>query len=889
MSIHPAPPSDVLLADGRVAVVRPLTAQDLPAVDRLHDRASDEALRLRFFAAGRRQAHAYVEHLSTSGSTTALVAELGGDLVGIVTAERIGADVEEVAFLVDGRVNGQGLGSLLLEHLADGAAARGVTRMTAEVLVENRGMLRVFADVGFDVVQRPDGEVVTVDLDPRTTDRFLAAADRREATAEARSLKPLLHPASVAVVGARRDGTGIGAAVLRSIVAGGFAGRVVAVHPSAESVGGVPASPTHAALGEPVDLVVVTVPAQAAVDAVRDAALAGVRAAVVISSGFEELGAHGRDLQREMVATARAHSMRLVGPNCLGLLTRDGTSTLNATFHDGVPPAGGLAIASQSGGVGIVLLDLARRMDLGVGTFVSLGNKADVSGNDLLSAWRDDPGVTAAALYLESFGNAVKFARIARDFAQHKPLLAVVGGRSTGGRRAGASHTAAAASSTVGIAALFAQAGVIGCDSAEEMAELALLLAEQPRPRGVRLGVLSNAGGMGVLAADAADDHGLTVPALSADVTAALSRHVHGTVGIANPIDVGAAAEASDLAAATAVLLDTDEVDAVLVVLVATAVKDPTEALRALNQVRESHPDTPLVLVPLGDVETEAGGGFTRLPSVTAAVRALARAARYDAWLRAPHEESPRTSPAVVADVRSAAQTVVATVGEGFIGPDTVRDLLTPYGLAPEGQVLTDVGEIRRLVDRLTTPVALKVADPRVVHKTDRGLVRVGVNSGDDAAAAVEEFARTLGVESVPVLVQPMRHGVELAVGLVRDPVFGPLVMVAAGGVATDVLDDRVFLMPPLTPRDAVRAVHGLRLWPLLDGFRGEPPVDRRALEELVVAVGRLAVEVPEVAELDLNPVLAHPGGVALVDVKVRLATCEAGSSPLLRALRAPR
>ena len=889
MSIHPPPASDVLLADGRVAVLRPMTVADLPAVDRLHDRASDEALRLRFFSVGRSQAHTYVEHLSTSRDTTSLVAELGGDLVGMVTAERVDPDVEEVAFLVDGSVNGLGVGSLLLEHLADGAASRGVTRLTAEVLVENRGMLRVFSDVGFDVVQHQDGGVVTVDLDPRSTDRFLAAADRRHASSEARSLAPLLHPASVAVVGARRDGTGVGAAVLRSIVAGGFAGRLVVVHPSAASVGGVPAHPSYAAAGEPVDLVVVTVPAQAAVEAVRDAAVAGVRAAIVISSGFEELGAHGRDLQREMVATARVHSMRLVGPNCLGLLTRSGTSTLNATFHDGVPPAGGLAIASQSGGVGIVLLDLARRMDLGVGTFVSLGNKADVSGNDLLSAWRDDPTVTAAALYLESFGNATKFARIARDFAQHKPLLAVVGGRSSGGRRAGASHTAAAASSAVGVAALFAQAGVLGCDSAEEMAELGLLLAEQPRPAGVRLGVLSNAGGMGVLAADAADDHGLAVPALSADVTAALAQHVQGTVGFTNPIDVGAAAEASDLAAATAVLLDTDEVDAVLVILVATAVKDPADALRALAQVREDHPGKPLVLVPLGEVPTGIGSGFTRLPSVEAAVRALARAARYDAWLRAPHEESPRTSPTVVAEVRAAARAAITDLGEGFLGPDTVREVLAPYGLVPEGRVLSDVAEIRRFVDRLTTPVALKVADPRIVHKTDRGLVRIGIGSGGEAGTAAEDFARILGVESVPVLVQPMRHGVELAVGLVRDPVFGPLVMVAAGGVATDVLDDRVFLMPPLTPRDAVRAVRGLRLWPLLDGFRGQPPVDRRALEELVVAVGRLAVEVPEVAELDLNPVLAHADGVSLVDVKVRLATSPPDPSPSFRALRAAR
>ena len=677
MPVLPVPSSaDVLLTDGTVAVLRSLQAADLPAVRALHDRASEESLRMRFFAAGRAPAHVYVDHLVTSGTTTALVAELDGEVVALVTAERVDEEIEEVAFLVDDRLAGHGLGSLLLEHLAASAHERGVRHLTAEVLAWNRRMLGVFVDAGFEVVRRADGEVIEVDLDPRPTEGALAAADRRDAASEARSLAPLLHPRSVAVTGVRRDGTGVGAAVLRSIVAGGFTGRLVVIHPTADEAGGVPAYSTLADVPEPVDLVVVAVPAEAAVGAVRDAVAAGVRAAVVISSGFGELGARGADLQREMVRLARSHSMRLVGPNCLGLVVNVPDSPLNATFHEVLPPVGGLAVASQSGGVGIVLMDLARKLRLGVRSFVSLGNKADVSSNDLLAAWLEDPDVTAAALYLESFGNARKFARVAREFSEHKPLLVVVGGRSDGGRRAGASHTAAAASSAVGVAALFAQAGVITCDGADDLAATALVLAEQPRPRGTRLAILSNAGGIGVLAADAADDCGLSVPELSAELSARIGRHVLGTVGTANPVDAGAGAEPDDLAATAALLLETDEVDALVVVLVATGVSDATAAVRALVAARRGRPDKPMLLVPLGGVRLPADGvpGITCLDSVERGVRApvahrdvrgLATGARATRSAVGPAAAAARCRSTAHAAARPAGRGLPRTAGRG--------------------------------------------------------------------------------------------------------------------------------------------------------------------------------------------------------------------------------
>ncbi|MCW2794501.1 MAG: family N-acetyltransferase [Nocardioides sp.] len=889
--------ADVLLADGTVAVVRPLLPTDRQGLHELHEGASDASLRLRFFAIGHKAGRDYVSHLfdATAAPTVAsLVVTLHGRIVALGTAEQVAPDVAEVAFLVAEDLHGQGMGSLLLEHLAAVCRDRGIRRFVAEILSDNYPMLRVFLDAGFEVTRdAADLGSVHVEMGTAASARAVEAADARESRAEARSLAPLLYPRSVAVTGVRRDGSGIGAAVLASIRSGGYTGSLHVVHPTAVTLGGLPAAARFVDLPGPVDLAIVAVPAPRALDALRDAAAAGIPAVVVISSGFEELGAEGARLQREMLDLAREHSMRLVGPNCLGVMGNDPDIRLNATFSHAVPPPGGLAIASQSGGVGIALIDIARDLGLGVASFISLGNKADVSGNDLLAAWFEDPHVTAAALYLESFGNASKFARVARRFAERKPLLAVVGGRSSGGRRAGVSHTAAAAASGVGVDALFAQAGVIGCRSAEELAETALLLAGQPLPQGPRIAVLSNAGGFGVLAADEADQCGLVVPELSASVREVLARHVLGTTGTSNPVDAGAGAAPEDVAAITAALLDSDEVDAVVVVLVRTSVSAPGPLVAALARCRAEHPGKPVLLVPMGglDPTEDQLTGITRFRSVTTAVRALARVVRYAAWLRIPHDEPLDTDDDRAAAAREVAEARLAGVGAGagWLSPTDAVELLEPYHLAPVGIEAPDPVAAAQAADELGCPVAVKVADPAVVHKTDRGLVRVGLRSTAEVMAAARAFSEELGRDEVPVLVQPVVTGVELALGVVRDPGFGPLVMVAAGGVNVDLLADRVFLVPPLTRGDAARALRSLRCWPLLDGFRGSARVDVEALERLVVDLGALAADVPQVAELDLNPVVVTPTDCVLVDVKVRLAAASAVNAGIPRQLRRPR
>ena len=875
--------ADVLLTDGTVAVVRPLRAEDAGAVHDLHDKVSDEAIRLRFFAPSRHAAHSYVDGVLSRPATLAMVAEVRGEIVALGTAEPMDETTCEVAFLVADETRGQGVGTLLLEHLAALARDRGFTHLEADVLVENRAMLGVFTESGLSVGRSSDGGMVVVGLTTEAGAEVMAKADEREFRAEAASLAPLLHPHSVAVVGVRSDGTGIGAGVLRAIRNGGFQGTVAAVHPRAQSVLDVPAYPAVSDVPGPLDLVVLCVPAHAAADVLRDAAKAGVRAAVVVSSGFGELGADGAARQRELAATARSLGIRLVGPNCLGLLCNDADVRLNATFQDVVPPPGGLAIASQSGGVGIVMLDLAREVGLGVRTFVSLGNKADVSSNDLLAAWYDDPEVTAAALYLESFGNAVKFGRFARRFAERKPLLAVVGGRSSGGQRAGASHTASAASPAVGVSALFAQSGVIECVDAEELARTALLLSEQPLPRGRRLGIVSNAGGMGVLAADAAEELGLEIPEFSTELQARMAELVQGTTGTGNPVDAGAGAPPEAMADLVGAVLASGEVDALLLVPVATGVTDGRASLAAMLRVRADHPDVPVVMVPLGglDVPDSDGPPVTSYRTTASAVRALSRVVRYAEWLAAPHGKAAPADQAVRRAVqRRAGELLAVAGGDGWLTPEQAGELLGAYGVEGLGETAVGAEATVEAARRIGYPVALKVADPDVVHKTDRGLVRVGVADDLAVASAVADFAAELGAVS-PVLVQAMAEGVEIALGIVRDPSLGPLVMVAAGGIATDVWDDRVFLVPPVTGADASRAVRSLRLWPLLEGYRGAPTADVPALERLLVDLGRLAADVREVVEVDLNPVMVGEHGCAVVDVKVRLAAPSARTRTL--------
>lgn len=889
----PTTSADVLLTDGSMAAIRALEPTDRGSLEALHEGVSETSNRLRFFGGGRASGQHYVEHLfSREAAEIALVALVGGQVVAVATAEREDATSAEIAFLVADDHRGHGVGILLLEHLAAAGRDRGITRFTAEVLTENVAMAAVFRAAGFEVERTASHGVTVVAMSTVASARAVSAADARECLSEARSLEPLSRPRSVAIVGVSRTGTGIGAAILNSILEGGFTGEVVVVHPRQHEVAGLRAYPRLVDVPGRIDIAVVAVPARRVMAVMADAVAAGVALVVVVSSGFADVGPAGAVLQHELVQLAREAGIRLIGPNGLGVQVNDPEVRLNATFSDLVPRAGGFALASQSGGVGVALLDVAVRTGLGVRTFVSLGNKADVSGNDLLAAWMDDPEVTAAGLYLESFGNAPKFARMARRFSERKPLMVMLGGSSVSGGRGGASHTGAAATSPVAAEAMFGYSGVIPCHNVEEMAQAALVFAEQPLPRGRRTAVITNAGGMGILACDAADEVGLVVPALSSALQRRLRKRAPDLAGTANPVDLGAGATPVTLAAAVGEVLASGEVDALLVVLVATRVGDPARLVQTLVDARTSEPELPVTLVVIGaPVPESATPGVSVLPTITAAIRALTQVSRYAAWLEVPRNDPAPTNLARAIEARSWAGRHLdgGAAPEGWLEPALVTTLLAPYGAGPLGTVAFGAVGVAAAAEKVGFPVAVKVVAPHVVHKTDRGLVRIDLTTPAAVMDTVRAFEAELEPTPVGVLVQPVCTGVEMALGLVHDPTFGPLVMVAAGGTATDLLADRVFLLPPLDAGSVARAVRSLRSWPLLDGYRGAPRVDVAALERLILALGELGTDVPEVAELDLNPVLVGVDGVHLVDVKVRVARASTIDAGVPRRLRAPR
>ncbi|HEX6869603.1 MAG TPA: GNAT family N-acetyltransferase [Micromonosporaceae bacterium] len=876
--IEPAAPAgvDALAADGRIVRLRSVTTQDADALADLHARGSTESLRMRFFGVpGRGVLATEVARLVRPAGEDheVVVAEQGGVLIGVASYERVPptGSRAEFAVFVDESHHGRGIGTLLIEHLVARARHHGVTELYGEVMAGNAGMLQVAGDLSGRSPGRPGAGVVDVGLATTVDATTLAEADARDRVAEHASLRPLFAPASVAVVGADRDAGGVGRATLRSLVDFGFTGRVYAVNPHTTSVAGVACWPQLSAIGEPVDLAVVAVPAQAVSEVLTDAGAAGVGAVVVLSAGFAEIGEAGRQRQADLVRIARRHGMRVVGPNCVGVLNTDPAVRLAATFAPVLPAAGGLALASQSGAVGAAVLEHAARTGVGVSAFVSLGNKADVSGNDLLSYWYDDPATTAVALYLESFGNPRRFARIARALARRKPVIAVFSGRSVApGPRGGAAAVGPGPVDSA-VDSLCAQAGIVRTDHLGELLDAARMLTDQPLPEGARLGLVSNAAGVNLLAADAAAPAGLLVPRFSEPLRAELARLVEGA---GNPLDLGAAATPEAFAAALDRVAGSGEVDALLIAVAASRANDIPAILAAAGAVADQHRQLPMAAVVLG-APAPTALGERRAPVFDLperAVAALGKAARYAAWRREPLGEQPQLPGVATGPARATVRAALAQ-GAGWQPPARVAEILGHYGV-PMLTTVTAVGE-DEVADKCSTiayPVAIKAADPLVVHKSDVGAVRLNVTDESGARAAYRAIAAALAVARPAVLIQPMAAGqVELVAGIVPDSWFGSLVMLGVGGGHAELFADQALGLVPITDRDAGRMWRSLRAAPLLTGYRGSPPVDTGSVEDLLLRLGRLAEEVPEVVELELNPVLVGPVGAMVVDARMRL------------------
>ena len=882
---------DVVRADGGLVHIRPVQDGDREALLALNARVSDRSIYHRFFILSRHAADLYVDRLlrPVSSEHQALLAFIGAELVGVAAFERLDTTSAEFALLIEDRDQHEGIGTLLIEHLASIARHAGVHRFVADVLAENTAVIRMIRDLGFDITTERERDVVGLSFDLDLTPRVVAAIDDREREADRASMRPLLAPRSVAVIGAGARPRSVGHEVLRNILDGGFTGAVHVVNPKHDRVLGVPSVPSPLELPVAVDLAVVAVPAASVLEVVRACGERGTRGVLLLTAGFGETGDAGKTLQHEVLATARRYGMRLIGPNCLGLVNTDPAVRLNATFAPLSMRPGTLGLVSQSGALGTAVLAAAQRLGPGVAQFVSVGNKADVSGNDLLLAWECDEHTSVIALYLESFGNPRKFAHIARRVSRSTPIIAIKAGRSAAGQRAGRSHTAAAASSDSVVDALFIQSGVLRVDRMEQMLDVARLLSDQPVPAGRSVAIVGNSGGPGILAADAAEAAGLVVVELD-DATSKLIRHAVGSAASCrNPVDLGAAAQPGEAGEAVRILLDAPEVDAVLTVFTETLVADPDEVMTAVVTATVTSGKPVAATQVGGDARSVAVPGTNRAVPVFAfpepAATAMGFACRYEQIRSAPLGEAARLHPVDAEGARSLVADRLA-VDAGWLGPEDAARLLIRYGISMCPQrVVADTDAAVRAAAEFGYPVAVKLAGG-VVHKTDVGGVRLGV--GDETALR-EAFAAVRAAGSASdVLIQPMvAAGTELIAGAVQDAQFGPVIMLGAGGVLADMIADRQFRLAPVSVEDAEEMIAGLRTAPLLDGYRGRQKVSRRALRTLLLQLAALADDLPEVAELDLNPIICRGDQLLVVDAKIRIAPSPPTPDPMLRQLRA--
>ncbi|WP_432987024.1 GNAT family N-acetyltransferase [Dactylosporangium sp. CA-233914] len=849
--------ADVLLSDGTTVHLRPIRPDDADRIVALHSRFSERTRYLRYFSAYPRIPQRDLDRFVNVDhhDREAFVVEHAGELIAVGRYERLGhgSHQAEVAFVVEDAHQGRGIGSVLIEHLVAAASTEGITEFEADVLPVNQAMLRVFMAAGFHIERQfADGVVHLWFPIAATPDSMRVQRDREQRT-EARSIGRLLNPRGVAVYGARSGGTGVGAVLLSHLKAAGFAGDLVPVHPSAAVVGGLPAVTSLSSTARAIDLAVVAVPAEAVPSVVADCAAAGVHGLVVVSAGFAEAGPAGAGAQAALLRAVRDQGMRLVGPNCLGVANTDPGVRLNATLAPLLPRAGRVGFFSQSAALGTALLAEADRRGLGLSTFVSAGNRADVSGNDALQYWREDPHTDAVLLYLETFGNPRKFARIARELARRKPVAAVASPV-----RPPALDAVTVGPDARGVAALFASSGVIRVDTVAELFDVGLLIADRPLPTGDRIAVVTNAAALGVLTVAKAPAAGLRIAE-------------------GYPRDLGPAVTEVDFVRAVHAALDDERVDAVVAAYAPALAEGDQLGVAELLRTSTADAPRPLAVVMPADPSFTVAPAYSdedppalpMFPAIEEAVRALGRVARYAAWRREPVGARPAL-PGVDTVLGTQIATRLAEAGAGDRGE--ADELLAAYGIAVVPSRWACGDRVLDVAAAVGLPVALKVATKPWRHRIDLGAVRLNLTTPQAVAEAYQELERLFGL-GVEVVVQPMvAPGVACVVEVVDDPSFGPVVGFGLGGEAADLLGDRAWRPVPLTDRDAAALVRAPRAAPLLTGYRGADPVDLDALADLLLRVGRLVDEQPSLSSLTLNPVLARPSGLAVLHATAEFA-----------------
>jgi acetyl coenzyme A synthetase (ADP forming)-like protein len=698
------------------------------------------------------------------------------------------------------------------------------------------------------------------------------------------ALDPIFKPRSIAVVGASRSPNTIGHQTLANLVNYGFTGAVFPINPKADSIHSIKAYPSVAALPDMVDLAVITVPKQLVLGVAEECGQQGVRGLVVITAGFKEVGGVGVQLERDLVGIVEKYGMRMIGPNCMGVLNTDPAYAMNATFAPVMPPGGRTAFVSQSGALGLSVLDYAAEYGIGVSQFASIGNKPNVSGNDLLLQWEHDPNVDVVLMYVENFGNPRRFLEIASRLTKTKPIIVLKSGRSAVGAHAAASHTGALAASDLAVDALLAQAGVLRAASIEELFDMAMAFGVSALPRSRRTAVLTNSGGPGILVADALEPYDIEMVDLAASTVAKLQAVLPPEASLRNPLDMIASATPTSYRMALEALLGDPNVDAAISIFVPPLGVNQTDVAEAIVSAAATMRDKPVLAVLMGRDGLPQGRAELRDAHVPAyvfpesAARGLAALNRQREWLqRAEHDKREL----LAVDAARGRAIVAGAVQQGRTKLDELEalELLAAYGIptAPAA-IATSAEAAATIAERIGYPVALKIVSAEIMHKTDVGGVRTGVMHAEDVRAAFDEivYAATQAVPHASVsgvLVQRMiKSGPELIAGVTRDALFGPLVMFGLGGIYAEALRDVTFRIAPLGDADAGDMISGIRAKKMLQGMRGQPPINVAALKNVLRRVSQLAVDLPELAELDLNPILAFDNGVVAVDARVKLS-----------------
>jgi acyl-CoA synthetase (NDP forming)/RimJ/RimL family protein N-acetyltransferase len=852
--------ADVVLRDGGTAHLRPIAPDDADALQRFHVSQSPESIYLRFFApmprlsAGDLHRFTHVDHVDR----VAFICTVGDEIVGVGRYDRVAPTTAEVAFNISDAHHGRGLGSVLLEHLAAAARENGVHRFVADVLPQNRKMIAVFRDAGYEVKHAYDDGVISVAFNIDPTEKSLAVMEAREHRAEARSVHALLNPSSVVVIGAsRREGT-IGHQLLSDLIDAGFTGRLEVVHPEADAVLGVRAHRRLSDVPGPLDVAVIAVPAASVLDVVADCAAVGVRGLVVPSAGFAETGPRGLERQLELVRMARANGMRVVGPASWGVINADPAIRLNISLAQELPPPGRLGLFCQSGALSVSVLERARRRNLGVSTFLSAGNRADVSGNDCMQYWEEDDRTDAVGLYLESIGNPRKFSRIARRLSRKKPVIVVKSGTSGFGVPPG--HAVRKTRSPrEAFDAMVRQSGCIRVENVHQLFDVAQLLIKQPLPAGRRVGVVGNSDALGALIADACVAWDLDV--------------VHGPVCLEPQADAKQFRTALEKAFA-------DDVDSVIAAFVPPLATDSTGVAEVLTTVA-SKASVPVVACFLGmsGLRDTLDAGDRVVPTYATpeeAVRALAAATEYGAWRR--RDPGIRVDPPGL-DRDSAEQLVTRLLAEHPEGlqldAETAGELLDCYGIRLWPILpAADADAAVAAAEEVGWPVSLKTTAPYLKHRVDLGGVRLDIQGEtelrEDFFRMTEQLTPLGGADLAVQKMAPA--GVATVVRTVEDPLFGPVISFGLGGDASDLLGDLGHRIPPLTDIDVADLVRSVRAAPKLFGHRGARPVDVEALEDIICRVSCLADDRPELAELELNPIVVAEAGASVLGASIRLA-----------------